>query len=108
MVKRRLIILVLLAVPVRYGGWTGVRCCVPGACTALGRSGRLLGYWAFAFSLYCTIMYVASYMGGGGSRGLWGGGIIFAWVFGLGMDILGADWCIGVGDGSLLSFFLLS
>ena len=23
-----------------------------------------------------------------------------------GLDILGADWCVGVGDGSLLSFFL--
>ena len=44
MFKRRLIILVLLAVAVRFGGWTGVRCCVPGAWAALGRSGGLLGY----------------------------------------------------------------
>ena len=56
---------------VRFGGWTGVCCCVLGACAALGRSGRPLEYWAFAFLLSCVIASVASHLGGGGSRGLW-------------------------------------
>ena len=38
-----------------------------GACAALGRSGRLLGYSAFAFSLSCMTVSVASREGG--SRG---------------------------------------
>ena len=47
------------------------------------------GCWAVAFSLSCAIVYVASSMGGGGSRGLWGGGIVFAWVLGFGVGCLG-------------------
>ena len=74
---------------VRFGGWTGVCCSVLGACAALGRLGGLLGYgvlyWAFAFSLSYAIVDVASYMGRGGPRGLWGGGIrlcLGSWLWG--------------------------
>ena len=83
--KRRLIILVLLPVAVRFGGWTGVRCCVLGACAALGRSDGFLGYWAFASLLSCAIASVVSYIGGGGSRGLWVGGVRLcsgSWLWG--------------------------
>ena len=45
---------------------------------------------------------------GGGDLGACG--VAASSLFGflaLGLDTLGADWCVGVGDGSLLSFFLL-
>ena len=86
MFERRLIILALPAVVVRFGGWTGVRCCVLGASAASGRSDGLLGFWAFAFLLFCAIASVASHMGEDGSMGLVP---VFAWVLGFGVGYLG-------------------
>ena len=56
---------------VRFGGWTGVRCCVLGPVQLW--AGRV-GSWAFAFSLSYVVASVASHVGGGGSGGLWDGG----------------------------------
>ena len=48
MFKRRLIILVLLAVA-RFGGWTGVRCCVPGT---VQRWALRAGFWGIGLLLF--------------------------------------------------------
>ena len=74
-----------------------------GACAALGRSGRLLGYWAFAFSLSCMTVSVASREGG--PRSLEVVASVFLGFFALELDISEAIYCAGVGDGSFLSFF---
>ena len=55
-----------------------------GACAALGRSGGLLKYWAFSFSLSCAVVCGVA-RGWGGSRGLWGGGVrlcLGSWLWG--------------------------
>ena len=102
--KEGLIILVLLAVAVRFGGWTGVCCCVPGPVWLCADWAGSLGYWAIAFSLSCMIVYVAWSMGGGGSGACGVVASSFLGFLALELDVLEANWCIGVGDGSLLSF----
>ena len=77
----------LLAVVVWFWDWAGARCCVLGACAALGRSGRLLGYWAFAFSLSRMTASVASH--GDGPRGLGVVASVFARVLRFGVGYLG-------------------
>ena len=86
MLEQRLIILFSLAVAVKFGGWTGASplLCSGGLCS-FGHVGRVLLYRAFAFSLSCRIASVASHVGGGGFRGLWGGDVhlcLGSWLWG--------------------------
>ena len=85
MFKQRLIILVSAAVAARVGGWTRVRCWVLGACAVSGKSGGSWGTVLLLFQLSCRIASVVLHMGGGGSGGLWGGGIhlcLGSWFWG--------------------------
>ena len=63
-----------------------------------------LGYWAVVFHCLARLcMWPRPWVGvGPGPCGVAASSLLG--FLALGLDVLEADWCIGVGDGSLLSF----